>query len=295
MGRNAYSLREREVAHILRGVAKQMFQGCDGFSARENKMTKLLRGISIALICAATLPAAARQNSPSQETVSARSKDGKKLFGTAEALRLARVSSPRISPDGSRVGYLVSENVIDKEKDGAWKSVTQLWMVPAAGEASAARQFTRGEKSVSNVEWSPVGKLLAFTMDAGDEKDAKPQVWFMYADGGEPWQVTKHKSGVRGFQFSPDGKTLLLTAAVSPSEEEEKRSKQKDDAVVVDHEFKLTQLWTWSIATNEEKQLTKGDFTVSDARWSPDGGRVTLTTNPTPRLDDTSLQTAWVL
>jgi dipeptidyl aminopeptidase/acylaminoacyl peptidase len=272
-----------------------MFQGCDGFSARENKMTKLWRGISIALICAAALPAAARQNSSSQETASARSKDGKKLFGTAEALRVARVSSPRISPDGMSVAYLASENVMDKEKDTTWKTVTHLWVVPAVGPATAARQFTRGEKSVSNLAWSPDGKLLAFTMDAGDEKDAKQQVWFMYADGGEAWQVTKHKSGVRGFQFSPDGKTLLLAATVSMSDEEEKRTKQKDDAVVVDHDFKLAQLWTWSIATNEEKQLTKGDFTASDAHWSPDGARVTFTANPTPRLDDTSLATAWVL
>jgi dipeptidyl aminopeptidase/acylaminoacyl peptidase len=252
-------------------------------------------GVLMVAIFVAPVAASGQQVASGQEASAARSKEGKKLFGTAEALRLARVSSPRISPDGSRVAYLVSENVMDKEKDAAWKSVTQLWMVPAAGEASAARQFTRGEKSVSNVEWSPDGKLLAFTMDAGDEKDAKPQVWFMYADGGEPWQVTKHKSGLRGFQFSPDGKTLLLTAAVSPSEEEEKRSKQKDDAVVVDHEFKMAQLWTWSVATNEEKQLTKGDVTVSDAHWSPDGARVTFTANPTPRLDDISLQTAWVL
>jgi dipeptidyl aminopeptidase/acylaminoacyl peptidase len=258
-------------------------------------MTKLLRGISIVLICAAALPAAARQNSSSQETASARSKDGKKLFGTAEALRVARVSSPRISPDGMSVAYLVSENVMEKEKDTPWKTVVHLWLVPAAGPATAARQFTRGEKSVSNLAWSPDGKLLAFTMDAGDEKDAKPQVWFMYVDGGEPWQVTKHKSGVRAFQFSPDSKTLLLTATVPPSEEEEKRGKQKDDAVVVDHDLKMAQLWTWNIATSEEKQITKGDFTVSDGHWSPDGSRVTLTTNPTPRLDDNWMQTAWLL
>ncbi len=258
-------------------------------------MTKLLRGILITVIFAAPLAAVAGQNSSNQETSSARSKEGKKLFGTAEALRVARVSSPRISPDGSKVAYLAAENVMEKEKDTPWKTVTQLWVVPAAGPATAARQFTRGEKSVSNVAWSPDGKLLAFTMDAGDEKEGKPQVWFMYVDGGEPWQVTKHKSGVRGFQFSPDGKTLLLTATVPPSEDEEKRGKQKDDAVVVDHDLKMAQLWTWNIATNEEKQISKGDFTVSDAHWSPDGTRVTFTANPTPRLDDTSLATAWVL
>jgi dipeptidyl aminopeptidase/acylaminoacyl peptidase len=256
-------------------------------------MRNCVRGTLLAALVA--IPAGAWVGPTSAQEAGARSKDGKKLFGTAEALRLARASSPRISPDGSRVAYLVAENVMDKEKDTAWKSVTQLWVVPATGPATAARQFTRGEKSVSNLAWSPDGKLLAFTMDAGDEKDAKPQVWFMYADGGEPWQVTKHKSGVRGFQFSPEGKTLLLTATSPLAEDEEKRTKQKDDAVVVDHDFKMAQLWTWSIASNEEKQLTKGDVTVGDAHWSPDGTRITFTTNPTPRLDDISLVTAWVL
>jgi len=262
----------------------------EGESARRS-MARLMRASAIlAVAVVAWGPAAAGQEA------SARSKDGKKLFGTAEALRLARVSAPRISPDGARVAYLVSENQMEKDKDkDQWKNVTNLWVVPTAGPASAARQFTRREKSVSNAAWSPDGKILAFTMDTGEEKDAKPQVWFMYADGGEPWQVTKHKSGVRAFQFSPDGKTLLLTATAPLSEEEEKRAKQKDDAAAVDHDFKMAQLWMWNIATSEEKQISKGDFTVSDARWAPDGTHVTFTTNPTPRQDEGSLQTAWVL
>ncbi|MGH9744218.1 MAG: S9 family peptidase [Candidatus Acidiferrum sp.] len=259
----------------------------------ETMPKKFASAILVTASFAVPFTAAARQNAAKPETVTARSKEGKKLFGSAEALRLVRVSSPRISPDGERVAYLVSENDTDEEQ--AWKFVTHLWVVPTAGPATAARQFTRGEKSVSNVEWSPDGKLLAFTMEAGEEKEAKPQVWFMYADGGEPWQVTKHKSGVRGFQFSPDGKTLLITATEPTSEKEEKREKEKDDAMVVDHDFKMAQLWTWKIATGEEKQISRGDFTVSDARWSPDGSHVTFTTNPTPRLDDISLQTVWVM
>jgi dipeptidyl aminopeptidase/acylaminoacyl peptidase len=262
-----------------------------GFPVTKFRMTSLVRG---AFVLAAGAAALAGWQTVYGQDAAAKSKDGKKLFGTADALRVARVSSPRISPDGTRVAYLVAETPMEKDKD-TWKSLTHLWVVPAAGPATAARQFTRGEKSISNPAWSPDGKLLAFTMDAGDEKDAKPQVWFMYADGGEPWQVTKHKSGVRAFEFSPDGKTLLLTATTATSDEEEKRGKEKDDAVVVERDFKLGQLWTWNIATSEEKQITKLDFTVSDARWSPDGTRVAFTTNPTPLLDQISMQTAWVM
>lgn len=247
-------------------------------------------------ICAILLaiPAVVRsqETNEKQATPAPRSKDGKKLFGTMDALRLARVSSPRISPDGSRVAYLVAENKMEKDKP--WKSTTQLWLVPTAGPASEARQYTRGDESVSGIQWSPDGKLLGFIKNAGDEKDKKPQVWLMYAGGGEPWQVTKHKPGVRSFEFSPEGKTLLLVATEPENADKEKRTKDKDDAEVVDHDLKMAHLWTWDIANGQEKQLTKGDFTVSDPRWSPDGKHITFTSNPTPRQDDSGLQTAWV-
>ena len=247
-------------------------------------------GLSLALL---PLPASGQEASANSPAPAPHSRSGKKLFSTADALRLARVSSPRISPDGSTVAYLVS-SVEKLEKGEAGKSVTHLWVVPAAGPASAARQFTRGDKSVSNLTWSPDGKIIAFTMPGEDEKQG-PQVWFMYADGGEPWQVTKHKSGVRGFEFSPDGKTLLLVATKAPDASEEQREKEKDDAVVVEQDFKMAQLWTWDIATGAEKQITSGDFTVTDPRWSPDGTHVLFTTRPTPLSDDTGLQTVHIL
>src|SRR6266571_1913401 len=223
----------------------------------------------LSILLAASAAAMAQEPKEKQAAPGQKSKDGKKLFDTMEALRVARVFSPRLSPDGSRIAYLVAENKMEKDKP--WKSVTQLWMAPTNGPASASRQYTRGEESVSDVRWSPDGKLLGFLMNVGDEKDKKQQVWFMYVDGGEPWQVTKHKSGVRSFEFSPDGKTLLLVATEPESEDKEKRMKNKDDAEVVDHDMKLAHLWTWNISGGEGKQITKGDFTVSDPRWSPDG------------------------
>jgi len=266
-----------------------------------SKLSLLAMLMTVAVGAAGQEPSSKQEAAPKQPAMVAHSKDGKKLFGAGDILKIARVSAPRISPDGARVAYLLSTLPPSKEGDSAEKGgalgkfVSQLWVVPAAGPASAARQFTRGEKTVSNAKWSPDGEILAFTKEGGEEKEAKPQVWFLYADGGEAWQVTKHKSGVGSYEFSPDGKTLLLEATVPESTDQEKRKKDKDDAVVVDHDLKMEHLWTWDIAGGDEKQITHGDFTVSDARWSPDGTHITFTSNPTPRADDASLQTAWVL
>jgi dipeptidyl aminopeptidase/acylaminoacyl peptidase len=219
----------------------------------------------------------------------ARAKDGKRLLGALDLMKLANVGAPRISPDGSRVAYTVGE--VKMEKDKEWKTVTQVWVVPAAG--GKAMQYTRGDKSSTVPEWSPDGSMLAFLSDR--EKDGERQVWTMMADGGEAWVVTSHKGGVSGFRWSPDGKQLLLTATDQPNKDEEDRKKVKDDTIVIDRDIKMSHLWLWNIEKKEGKRLTEGEFTVSDPQWSPDGARITYTTRPTPKADDGSLSDLWIM
>lgn len=218
-----------------------------------------------------------------------RARDGKKLLTALDLMKTAGVGGPRISPDGARVAYTVSETKMEKDKE--WKNVNQVWVVALTGEKP--RQYTRGEKSATAPEWSPDGTMLAFLTDR--EKDGERQVWMIRADGGEAWAVTSHKGGVSGFRFSPDGKQLLLSATDQPSKDEEDRKKVKDDTMVIDRDIKMTHLWLWNIEKKEAKRLTEGDFTVSDPQWSPDGTRISYTTRPTPKADDGSLSDVWVL
>src|SRR5436190_2420878 len=218
-----------------------------------------------------------------------RAANGKKLLTAQDLLKVNGVGSPRISPDGARIAYTVSETRMEKDKE--WKSVTQVWVVPAAG--GKVRQYTRGDKTASAPEWAPDGTMIAFLTDR--EKDGERQVWMMMADGGEGWSVTAHKGGIAGFHFSPDGKRLLLMAVDQPNKDEEDRRKVKDDTIVMDHDLKMTHLWVYDLAKKEEKRLSEGNYTVSDAQWAPDGTRITYSTRPTPRADDGALSDVWMV
>src|SRR3954454_18304618 len=118
--------------------------------------------------------------------------------------RLPMLSDPRLSPDGSRVAFVVTK--ADRDKDCNRSSV---WIVAADGRAPA-RQLTFGDND-SSPRWSPDGRWLAFVSARGEKP--KAQVWLLPSDGGEAHPLTSAEKGASGPVWSPDSTRI---AYVSP-------------------------------------------------------------------------------
>lgn len=202
---------------------------------------------------------------------------------TAEdVLALRQVGDAQLSPDGKWVAYVVT--AADLTQNAA---NTDLWLVAAdcAGPSACAPvRLTSSPKADGQPRWSPDGRWIAFV----SAREDRPQIWLIRPNGGEAEKLTDSKTGVQGFQWSPDGARIAFLAARAPTAEEEKKEKEKDDAIVVDRDFRMSWLWTIDVATKKAAELVKGDFQVGDPQWSPDGARIAFTTTPTPKADDGS-------
>ena len=74
-----------------------------------------------------------------------------------QELKVKAVGAVRVSPDGKKVAYTVSDAVMTPDKS---EFVSQIWV--ANNDGSGGVQLTYAEKSSANPRWSPDGSKLAF-------------------------------------------------------------------------------------------------------------------------------------
>jgi len=169
----------------------------------------------------------------------------------------------RWSPDGRTIAFL-------SRRPGS--EHTQVYLISADG--GEARHLTNAENSVAAFKWSPDGKWIAYTA-----RDAKTKDEQQAERKGEDWTVTdrnyKHirlyaievdskKSHVvtttditvHDFDWSPDGRQLVVAAADTPT---------------VDDSFMKLKLLTVQRSGGTPKLVSKTAGKLSQPRWSPDG------------------------
>src|SRR5258706_2579242 len=137
-----------------------------------------------------------------------------------DVYELTGVGDPRISPDGSRVAYVVT--TADREK-GEYGSA--VWVARLDG-SEEPRRFTFGEKRNGSPRWSPDGRFIAFVSNRGDEK-AEGQLYVIPAEGGEARRLTELKESVGDLTWSPDSTRLAFASRVRDEGYEEEDEKKR--------------------------------------------------------------------
>jgi dipeptidyl aminopeptidase/acylaminoacyl peptidase len=231
-----------------------------------------------------------------------------RAFRPDDLYRFRIATDPRLSPDGSLAVFTVQ--TVGPSKDGYRHA---LWSVATAG-SGPARQLTIGARHDRSPRFAPDGRTLAFLSDrrmqveeeptAGQAKDREDgqQVHLLPLGGGEARRLTDLPRGVDDFDWSPDGRHLLVTSSShGATREEDRRRRGKSsaakpgDAPESDYHFvdrlgylangagfvyhAVGQLWIFDVETGAAHRLTDEPGGVGEAAWSPDGKRIAYTTN----------------
>lgn len=194
--------------------------------------------------------------------------------------------TPRVSPDGTRVVYVVSRADLKRSVYD-----TDLWLVRTDG--TGGRQLTFSESSDNNPHWSPDGKRIAFLSDREGGRNA---IWLIDPDGGEARKLTDEPAPIRELTWSPDGRSIAFLRIDEPSPEFETRIKERDDARVVGENRRYSHLYILDVASGAVRRLTHGTFSIPSAvSWSPDSQTIAFDRAPGGGLDDLYRTDIWLV
>jgi dipeptidyl aminopeptidase/acylaminoacyl peptidase len=169
------------------------------------------------------------------------------------------------SPDSKRLAFLS-----DREKAG------QLQLYVTAVAEPKPRKLTNLTGFLASPSWSPDGATLAvlFTENAPraagplvaaaretgviEEQIYEQRLTTVDPESGKTRQVSPADLYVYEYDWAPDGKTVVATAAHGSG----------------DNNWYVAELYTIAIAPGETKSIFKPDLQIASPRWSPDGKQI---------------------
>ena len=183
-----------------------------------------------------------------------------------------RDTNPRWSPDGARLAFVRAAGT-----DGRAQPA-QIHVLPMrAGEARAITEMPRG---AGNPQWSPDGRTIAFSSTATPE-DLESADKADTAAGQKPRppdakEQAPDRKGNDTPQKPRESDVRVITSAVY-------RANGVADFGYVDSDRPL-HIWTVAVPDGAEPlatptQLTSGEFSENNFKWSPDGSRIFFVSN----------------
>ena len=197
-----------------------------------------------------------------------------KRFAAERVFDLEYATSPRISPDGSKIVYVRHSMDIRTDQDRG-----DLWIIDV--ESGEQRPLVTGGMSASNPRWSPDGEKLLYSTT----KDEKPELRLLYLDSGDSFSLAQFEDGPSGAAWSPDGEMIAFSKFVpgetpsfaEPPEKPEGAEWNEPVKVFDDLTFRfdgqgyleegVEQVFVLSTDGGSPRQLTSGEADMSDPVW----------------------------
>jgi len=175
------------------------------------------------------------------------------------------ISSPRWSPDGSKIAFLSK-----REKN----TFTQVWIIPVSG--GEAYQGTKSKSSIESFAWHPSGDKIAYiakTFQTPKEKMLKEKGYgFIYYEenlkhknlyihdfSSENTEQLTQNQTVWNFVFNKQGNMIALTA--SPQN-------------LIDQKYMFRKIYTLDIKTKKLNKVIETEGKLGNYAFSPDGSRI---------------------
>lgn len=120
-----------------------------------------------------------------------------------DLFRQATISQVALSPDGGRALYtLTPASYPEPSRD------QQILLAYLDGTGDRMMTRTEGAQN-QGAQWHPSGRFFGFTSTRGGNGR---QLFLMWPEGGEPWQVTRIDGGISSWGWNGDGTRLAYLA-----------------------------------------------------------------------------------
>lgn len=201
------------------------------------------------------------------------------------------------SPDGTQLAYLLTDS------DGS----TRLWITALDGSSASSIELPfRPVFDMDGPQWSADGTLIALTGSA--PSDIGTAVWLAPVEGGECVLLADHAASDEQPRWSPDGSLLafcsrrhgrssicvatpdgygpVVQLTHGPMGQDDRNPCWEPNSQrlaftrhMVDGESEGEQIWTVSILTGEQKQVTKKLAHRSQLQWCPGKSQIAFITD----------------